>query len=109
MKNQILNSHITTQINGKEKTYTPEQYLPLMEGLGICYQGNKNTNEKYVLLKQYYCFQNVLTRIALFLSITLELLPLVYLSSKTKIVANKNLNTFGCTLLVCDISGSSLQ
>ena len=35
------NSIVTVDIYNEEKTYTPEQYLPLPEGLGICLGNEK--------------------------------------------------------------------
>ena len=98
------NNSITVRINGKERRYTQEEYLPLMEGLGICFENKNNGIKEYQWLKQFYHFENILSLIILFFSIILELLLLVCLSSKTKNIADKNLTTLSCTLLVCDIT-----
>ena len=95
------NNSITVRINGEESCYTPEQYLPLAEGLGICYE--MNGIKEYQWLRQFYYIEDILTLIILFFSIILEFLLLVCRSSKNRNVADKNLTSLSCTLLLCDI------
>ena len=56
MKNGFV---VAVRINNKEKIYTPEQYLPLPEGLGICLGNEKHATEEPAWLKQYYNFENL--------------------------------------------------
>ena len=103
------NNSIAALIDDGLKSYTKEQYLPLMEGLGICLGNEKSGTKEYQWLKQYNYFANILINIVLFFSITLELLFLVCRRSQTKNIADKNLTTLSCTLLVCDITGFILS
>ena len=115
----VLNSsHVTMKnnfavevvINKENKSYTPEQYLPLLEGLGICLGNDKYAKKDPAWLKQFYKFENIISLNLLSISVILELLLLiVYLAWKrTRNIPEKNLIAFCFVLLVCDISGLML-
>ena len=115
----VLNSsHVTMKnnfavevvINKENKSYTPEQYLPLLEGLGICLGNDKYAKKDPAWLKQFYKFENIISLNLLSISVILELLLLiVYLAWKrTRNIPEKNLIAFCFVLLVCDIIGLML-
>ena len=103
----IINHSILFHINNFEKSYVPEQYLPLMEGIGICYENDNNEMREYAWLKQYYYFEHLLSLILLSISIILEvLLLIVYLTWKKVLnIPDKNLIALCIALLICDIIG----
>ena len=104
MKN---NSVVEVIMNNEEKSYTPEQYLPLPEGLGVCLGNEKQSIREYAWLKQYYNIENILSFSLLSISIILELLSLItYITrEKKRKIPEKNLIAFCSVLLVCDIIG----
>ena len=104
MKN---NSVVEVVINKENKSYTPEQYLPLLEGLGICFGNDKCDKKDPAWLKHYYYFENILSLSLLSVSIILELLSLfTYISrEKRRKIAERNLIAFFSVLLMCDIIG----
>ena len=103
----MVNHSIMFHISNFEKSYTPEQYLPLIEGLGICYENDNNDMKEYAWLKKYYYFEHLLSLILLSISIILELLLLiVYLTWKKVLnIPDKNLITLCVALLICDLIG----
>ena len=103
----MVNHSIIFHISNFEKSYTPEQYLPLIEGLGICYENDNNGMKEYAWLKKYYYFEHLLSLILLSISIILELLLLiVYLTWKKVLnIPDKNLITLCVALLICDLIG----
>ena len=100
-------NHSMFHINNFEKSYTPEQYLPLMEGVGICYEKDNNDMKEYAWLKQYYYFENLLSLILLSISIILEVLLLIVCLTWKKVlnIPDKNLIALCIALLICDIIG----
>ena len=75
MKN---NSVVKVVMNKEKKSYTPEQYLPLPEGLGVCLGSDKQSIREYAWLKQYYNFKNILSFSLLSISVILEVLLLLF-------------------------------
>ena len=106
----ITNNSATICIGNGQEIYTPEQYLPLMEGLGICCQSKNERSDRYMWLKQYYHFENWLSLLLLSASIVFEgLLLIVYLAwNKVRDIPEKNLMSFCIGLLICDITGFTL-
>ena len=101
---KMINKSVAVSFDDGKKTYSPEQYLPLPEGLGICL-GNENVGIKeYQWLRRYYYFENILVLTALSVSIILELLLLLYLNRKTRTIAERNLTSFSFNLLLCDFT-----
>ena len=109
LTNITINSG-TIRIGNGQEIYTPEQYLPLMEGLGICCQSKNERSDRYMWLKQYYHFENWLSLLLLSASIVFEgLLLIVYLAwNKVRDIPEKNLMSFCIGLLICDITGFTL-
>ena len=107
----IKNISVIAHINNEEKIYNLQQYLPLAEGIGICYQGEKGQSNIFPWLKQYYFLENSLSLTLLSISIILELLLLiVYLIwKKVRKVPEKNLIAFCISLLMSDITVSILS
>ena len=115
----VLNSsHVTVKnssvvegvMNKEEKSYLPEQYLPLPEGLGVCLGNEKYAAEDPAWLRHYYHFENILSLSLLSVSIILELLSLfTYIArEKRRKIPEKNLIAFCFVLLVCDIIGLTM-
>ena len=102
---KMKNKSVTVTFDDGEKTFTPEQYLPLPEGLGICLGNKKVGIMKHQWLRRYYYFENVLALTVLSVSIILEMLLLIYLNSKTRTIAERNLTSFSFNLLLCDLAG----
>ena len=101
------NSVVEVVMNKEEKSYTPDQYFPLPEGLGICHSNEKYAIEEPAWLKHYYHFENILSLSLLLISIILEMLSLItYIArEKTRKIPEKNLIAFCSVLLVCDNIG----
>ena len=106
----ITNNSATIRIDIGGEIYTPEQYLPLTKGLGICYQSKNERSDMYMWLKQYYHFENWLSISLLSVSIVFEVLLLVvYLAlNKVRDTPEKNLMAFCTGLLICDVIGFTL-
>ena len=102
---KMKNKSVAVSFGDGEKFYTPEQYLPLPKGLGICLGNEKVGIKEHQWLRRYYYFENVLALTVLSVSIILELLLLLYLNSKTKTIAERNLTSFSFNLLLCDFTG----
>ena len=106
----ISNNSAIIRIENGAEIYTPEQFLPLMEGLGICYQSKNERSKMYMWLKQYYHFENWMSLSLLSVSIVFEgLLLIVYLVwNKVRDTPEKNLMAFCIGLLICDVIGFTL-
>ena len=104
----MMNKSITVTINGEGKYFTSEQYVPLTEGFGICYQREKSDTSD--LLLHYYYFENILSLLLLSISIILDLVSLiVYLSKKhLQNIPGKNLIALCFSMFICDIGGMLL-
>ena len=98
----MMNKSITATINGERKYFTSEQYVPLTEGFGICYQREKS--DTYDRLLHYYYFENILSLFLLSISIILDLVSLtVYLSKKhLQNIPGKNLIALCFSIFICD-------
>ena len=80
---ETIKMNLTAHINNEEKNYRLQQYLPLAEGIRICYQRVKGHSYTFSWLKRYYSLENLLNLTLLPISIILELLLLmVYLTWK---------------------------
>ena len=99
----MINQSITVTINGEGKYFTSEQYVPLTEGFGICYQREKSDTSDRLL--HFYYFENILSLLLLSISIILDLVSLiVYLSKKhSQNIPGKNLIALCFSMFICDI------
>ena len=99
----MINKSITVTINGEGKYFTSEQYVPLTEGFGICYQREKSDTSDRLL--HFYYFENILSLLLLSISIILDLVSLiVYLSKKhSQNIPGKNLIALCFSMFICDI------
>ena len=106
----LANNVAFAKIDGKETYYSNEQYLPLAEGLGVCYEKTTLTLKQYHWLERYYYFENILSLSLLSFSISFEIVFLViYIRfKKLQSVLGKNLIALCFSLLVCDIIGITL-
>ena len=102
---KIENKWVITKIMGEEKRYSPEQYLPLPEGIGICMTNMRKKFTGYLKLKDYWLIEEKISFSFLSLSISLEIVTFMIncLLKEFDNIPGKNLTGLCISIFACDI------
>ena len=102
---KIENKSVITKITRGEKKYSPEQYLPLPEGIGVCMKNTGKTFTGYLKLNDYWLIEEKISISFLSLSISLEILIFMMncLLKEFDNIPGKNLTALCIGMFACDI------
>ena len=101
----VENKSVITKITGEEKKYSPEQYLPLPEGIGICMTNVEKMFTGKLKLEDYWLIEKKVSISFLSLSIFLEIVTFMIncLLKEFDNIPGKNLIALCIGIFACDI------